>query len=684
MLARSIGLPARLVAGYSVSPNLEQQTVTCKNRHAWSEVPFNGIGWIRFDATAPEGDVIENLLPLKKPTKTEITSMDVIGVRGLSFNVQGTLMDLYDAPVDGVSVVVYLNEEKYGEGIICGETESLNGVFNVTCDVPLNISMGYFNVQAKCLGDDEYNSSWSDPVLKIMSRTTATLLAPMKVIAGREFTVDGNLTYWGVGTPMVREQCIFRYEDERVLKTTNATGFATHKITFYDVGMSEVKFSYLGSEFTLPSNRTTEIRVIPLTISPYPPGVLIRGETVELKGFVHAEDLIGDYEDVRILINGTQVASTITDAEGVFGLTYFVPADSSLGKVTLTYILDNSYKMNLEGSIKARTSLYLDYGQSGFDWVNITAKLTDDSEHPIMNAQLTLNSTLIDKMESHVLITKEDGGSTDFLDISNLKGDAILLVKVYYPENRHYTSAVNEIQIPIDFPDESLVDNVFQTPYQLVLLAIIVLALSGVGFYYYRKSRTKAVLTGESGYLNEILPELENSAFRLSFPQIKKPFPLVWGVNEPLIMNIESSMPITEKLQLRYLSRVVELEPIDNRYTITLQFSVTGTYPIELIENKGETVSRVNMRIVDYREEIIQLYKGWFNDWKGSLKSEKLTARDFMSYLLKTHPELDYSNVEKSISIFEIADYSEHDLNRGDYEAFYLNHIMEGEVGSEN
>ena len=112
LLARSIGLPARLVAGYSVSPNLEQQTVTCKNRHAWSEVPFNGIGWIRFDATAPEGDVIENLLPLKKPTKTEITSMDVIGVRGLSFNVQGTLMDLYDAPVDGVSVVVYLNEHQ--------------------------------------------------------------------------------------------------------------------------------------------------------------------------------------------------------------------------------------------------------------------------------------------------------------------------------------------------------------------------------------------------------------------------------------------------------------------------------------------------------------------------------------------------------------------------------------------
>jgi len=52
LLARSIGIPARLCAGYVVDPSAEFQVVEGP-AHAYAEAHFEGLGWITFDATAP-------------------------------------------------------------------------------------------------------------------------------------------------------------------------------------------------------------------------------------------------------------------------------------------------------------------------------------------------------------------------------------------------------------------------------------------------------------------------------------------------------------------------------------------------------------------------------------------------------------------------------------------------------
>lgn len=57
ILSRMAGLPARYVEGFHGIMELNQPTVlTGLDAHAWTEVNIPGLGWITFDATAPEED----------------------------------------------------------------------------------------------------------------------------------------------------------------------------------------------------------------------------------------------------------------------------------------------------------------------------------------------------------------------------------------------------------------------------------------------------------------------------------------------------------------------------------------------------------------------------------------------------------------------------------------------------
>jgi transglutaminase-like putative cysteine protease len=58
VLARSLGIPARLVSGYTGGSHVsgDKWVVKSSDAHAWTEVYFSGYGWIKFEATPPGGD----------------------------------------------------------------------------------------------------------------------------------------------------------------------------------------------------------------------------------------------------------------------------------------------------------------------------------------------------------------------------------------------------------------------------------------------------------------------------------------------------------------------------------------------------------------------------------------------------------------------------------------------------
>ncbi|MCL1795737.1 MAG: hypothetical protein FWG37_02480 [Clostridia bacterium] len=53
VMGRIVGLPTRYVEGYLAEPSAGTAHVTSRNAHAWTEVYFDGFGWISFDATPP-------------------------------------------------------------------------------------------------------------------------------------------------------------------------------------------------------------------------------------------------------------------------------------------------------------------------------------------------------------------------------------------------------------------------------------------------------------------------------------------------------------------------------------------------------------------------------------------------------------------------------------------------------
>lgn len=55
VLARSVGIPARVVSGWAIKQGPETQTVYSKQAHQWAEVPFQEMGWITFEPTASGG-----------------------------------------------------------------------------------------------------------------------------------------------------------------------------------------------------------------------------------------------------------------------------------------------------------------------------------------------------------------------------------------------------------------------------------------------------------------------------------------------------------------------------------------------------------------------------------------------------------------------------------------------------
>jgi hypothetical protein len=659
--------------------------VICKNRHAWSESPFKDIGWIRFDATGSDSLPPEPPEPTKTPTITEITSMDLVGVKGDSFNVKGTVTERMGEPLDGLDVIIYISEVKNEAGIICGETTTIDGVFDIDCLIPLNMSEGYFHVQAKCLGSQEYNSSLSDPPLKIISKTEATLKGPPKVIEGREFTVRGNLTHWETGEPISYSECKIIYEGTENAAISDKDGHISVTLNPDPPGTHTVTLSYSGSEFKLPSNTSINTRVIPLTITPDHIDYMVRGETITIEGIIHAEDLAGDDEKISIHINDTHIGTTESNIIGRFSQTYDIPSTTNLEKVVISFTLENGYTKNLDTNIVARTALNIAPSEPNQNkgTINATATLLDDLGTPLTNKTILWETMLLGERENYTLATDEKGQTTTTIDLTPIKGNATLILITVYAGERHYLPAAEKTSIPFIVQQQTASSNtIFGLSYPVffAILFIILAAITG-GYYYLRKYRTQKkepILEGTEQLLKQ---DITNSGYRINFPQIKPPFPRVWGINEPLLVELEIIDDTLEPsdLILKYNSNKENLKTDGKKVRTTMIFNTPGIHPIQLYTHKDQDpVSRVNIKIVDYREEIIDLYKKWTKKYVDK-PDKKLTARDFLIYLHNSQPELDINRIEKSITIFEIADYSLHDLFRRDYETFYLNHKTIGE-----
>ncbi len=260
VLARSVGLPARVVSGWMITPTSGTQTVGSDQAHQWAEVAFEGIGWITFEATASGGapsrvqsdgpperrsEIIIEAGPRILATVTNITSWPREIERGRPFNIGGTVRTQGGANVSDMEVEIFVNEIKANGGLRVGSGTVTNGRYQIQIEIPPSIERGRYQLIAHAIGNEDYYESWSDPDIAVFSQSGLVFSGPQEVDVGVEASFQGRVTEdTGAGVSGIPLQILIDGSALPTQRTANDGSFSFSN-TFLQPGnhWAEVRFS---------------------------------------------------------------------------------------------------------------------------------------------------------------------------------------------------------------------------------------------------------------------------------------------------------------------------------------------------------------------------------------------------------------------------------------------------------
>ena len=204
VMARSVGLPARVVSGWTIVSTDASQTVYSDQAHQWGEVAFEGLGWVTFEPTPRGGaptrvtETQGELVHLDPPTRirntvTLIDQWPENTRREVPFNVGGVVRELSGRLVDGIKVELFINETKEQGGWRLGTGTTEDGRFEIEVRVPASFEGGSYQLIAHAIGNDDYKGSWSDPEIGVYSGTEMEFSGPSEISVDEEGTYQGRL-----------------------------------------------------------------------------------------------------------------------------------------------------------------------------------------------------------------------------------------------------------------------------------------------------------------------------------------------------------------------------------------------------------------------------------------------------------------------------------------------------------
>ncbi len=624
--------------------------------------------------------------PTRIPTQTNITSCSSnMALKGSNFYVEGSVFDADGNPVSNLNVVIRLAKNKNDAGTVVGTGKVVNGYFNITCYISKDVNVGDYILIAETFGDDVYESSRSDPPLKVLAETVVELSSPEKVIMGRGFTVNGTLKEKLSGQPIANETvCVTVNSESYLLKTDNHGGIIINNVTLWQPGNYTITLAFNGSNYYLSSSCSKGIRVLAITISPTTNDTFIRGEPAVISGRVYAEDMPLNFESLTVRFDEYITFKAQTNSDGYFNITFNVPENQTLGEIVVEYLLEHySVKETQKIKVMARTSIQcmnvntLKPGEQ----LNITASLTDNLNQPVANATLKLELTFNGYNETFEKATNNNG-LAEIFNITipeDFSGKATF--KVRFDGNEFYLPSLYEGSINVISASPA-------TNMLMFLFAGLPIPVVIISTYIWRKKRKKA--THEASVELEKVevaatPKLEGPKLSIEFPQIRSPFPLVWGVGEPLEVRISlndpSNHPVssaTVKMNVDTLGEKKLKTSEDGKCEATYTFNEKGTYKFKASFREdgkdGEITAEAEVRIVDYKEEVVKLFNSFYMSAKEKFKEvgDEMTPREIQFTLMSQVSQVKHKPLDAIISIFEVADYSLHPITRKEYEQMYL------------
>ncbi len=666
LMARSIDIPTRLVTGYLVDPDAEVQDVGPMQAHAYTEVLFNDLGWVIFDATPTAGPQIE-ITTGRTKTFTNITHQDETVTVGGEFTVAGSVFDENATGVTGLDVLVYLKQNKDESGVLSGRGVITNGLFNITCIFPANLPNGEYMVDAHTVGDDTYMDSWSDPPLTAFSETSFIIEAPEKVVSGRPYTVNATLIDHVTNQTIPDAVITLAIDAGEYTLKTDAGGRVTMS-TESEIGAVDLTLSWEGAQYTYGAEDSVTIRSIPLKVALPPETVLVRGERAVIRGQVRAEDIPGVSESISMTLLGDQTPS-VTNEYGEFYIEKTIPTSTETGATPLRFeVLSNGETMTEYALVKARSSLKMqtqDSGQTDTK-MDVTISLSDDKGAPLGESPVEISYKYLNQTVTETAVTGMDGEAVIQVTLPDKTGKIDLKASYLgqgYMLPSSATKTVTVIKVTM-FP-------LFQ------LIAGVLLVGGVVGLLYLRDQRR----TGEIEIEDiELINQAQTDRLRIILPGIESELPAVWGVNES--MAIHGGMLDEEKTPLKgetlalifNENELVSAETdSDGKIAYEGEFDVKGIHRLTL-HHEGENLrTGLDIKIVDYRDEIIRLFNNRFREARERFQSinDNYTARELYMYLRGETPEPSHRPLRELVFIFEEANYSLHEVNREQYTRFF-------------
>ncbi|MDH5703854.1 MAG: hypothetical protein OEY99_06535 [Aigarchaeota archaeon] len=420
----------------------------------------------------------------------------------------------------------------------------------------------------------------------------------------------------------------------------------------------------------------------------------MRQEEATISGRVHAEELHGDNEVVVLSFDGQEIGTMNTGEDGSFTFNYVVPRTQELGEVQLGYRLEsNSFTTSQQSEVYARTQIGLEAPDSVSvkKLFNIKALLTDDLGSPMGNAGLTLESEEIGQVMN--ITTEADGTKEIPLKIEKVPSTESVSYMVSYRGSGYYLDSTSSVSVRVARPIMPKLDVI-----TTVTIALIFSVLCLVGYTVFTIMRRR-LRRGKWDEPVEILEEKEelgpegkrpvagiirsDERLLFQFPQIIDPFPLVWGIEEELVVRLglsgDGGAP-GESADVQLIVDDVEGPvyklTVDHSIDHLLTFDEKCYHRIKALFvdcDALEATCEAVIKIVDYREEVNDLFNEEFEGYR-SVKEEiktHFTAREFMHTILRGLSEKFRDPLNEMVTVFEIADYSLHDIRRREYERFY-------------
>jgi transglutaminase-like putative cysteine protease len=264
LLARSIGLPARVVQGFRIDPESELQYIMPQQAYLYAEVEFENLGWITFDASPRkfmEGDIEVN----KTLTYTNITGNDPIAIKGKTFRVWGTVQTINGSAVEGpqVEILLKVNKTDVNEtGVLCGVDFIEKGEFDVECVAAPELIVGDYNLVAHTLGNREYKESWSDPPIKIIAQTQVRVSGPNRVYTGKNITYEGFVVDGSNDEPLHDMKITVLYNENEIKLMTDSDGAISYTVNFPEKGDNNITLFVSHQEYYVGSNTTFGVSVV--------------------------------------------------------------------------------------------------------------------------------------------------------------------------------------------------------------------------------------------------------------------------------------------------------------------------------------------------------------------------------------------------------------------------------------